>query len=87
MAVAKLCKAGREHYNLLQAMKYQWENPPAGFNSQYDAVKAEKHKRVEKLVKAGLDAYHLTLKRVGMDEYYDLMDVREKELRLLYSGV
>jgi hypothetical protein len=87
MAVAKLCKAGREHYNLLQAMKYQWENPPAGFNSQYDPIKAEKHKRIEKLVKAGLDAYHSTLKRVGMDEYYDLMDVREKELRLLYSGV
>ena len=81
MAVAKLCKAGRDHYNLLQAMQYEWDNPPAGFNSQYDPIKAEKHKRIEKLVKAGLDVYHSTLKRVGMDEYYDLMDVREAELR------
>jgi hypothetical protein len=80
-----LCKLAKDHYNLLQAMKYQWDNPPAGFNSQYDSVKVEKYKRTEKLIKKELDAYHLTLKRVPNDEYYDLMDSFEAELRKRYK--
>jgi hypothetical protein len=74
-------KAHKEHLALINHMQYQWDNPPAGFNSQYDAVKAEKHKRIEKSIKSQLDAYHSTLKRVPNDEYYDLMDIREAELR------
>jgi hypothetical protein len=79
-------KAQKEHYALTQLFKEQWENPPAGFNSQYDAVKAEKYNRTEKLIKKELDAYHLTLKGVPNDEYYDLMDAREKELRKKYKS-
>jgi hypothetical protein len=74
-------KAHKEHLALIQHFKEQWDNPPAGFNSQYDAVKVAKHKRIEKNIKEQLDVYHSTLKRVGMDEYYDLMDIREAELR------
>jgi hypothetical protein len=79
-------KAQKEHYALTQFFQEQWDNPPAGFNSQYDSVKAEKHMLIEKLVKVGLDAYHLTLKRIPNDEYYDLMDARETELRKQYKS-
>jgi len=74
-------KAGRDHYNLLQAMKHEWENPPKGFNPSYDSVKQEAHYRKEKMIKSKLDDYHRTLKRDPNDEYYDLMDAYEEQLR------
>ena len=74
-------KAGRDHYNLLQAMKHEWDNPPKGFNPSYDPIKQEAHYRKEKMIKSKLDDYHRTLKRVPNDEYYDLMDAYEEQLR------
>ena len=74
-------KAGKDHYNLLQAMKHEWDNPPKGFNPSYDPIKQEAHYRKEKMIKSKLDDYHRTLKRVPNDEYYDLMDAYEEQLR------
>ena len=74
-------KAGKDHYNLLQAMKHEWDNPPKGFNPSYDPIKQESHYRKEKMIKSKLDDYHRTLKRVPNDEYYDLMDAYEEQLR------
>ena len=79
--MAKMNKAGRDHYNLLQAMKHEWDNPPKGFNPLYDPIKQEAHYRKEKMIKSKLDDYHRTLKRVPNDEYYDLMDAYEEQLR------
>ena len=74
-------KAGKDHYNLLQAMKHEWDNPPKGFNPSYDPIKQEAHYRKEKMIKSKLDDYHRTLKRVPNDEYYDIMDAYEEQLR------
>ena len=74
-------KAGKDHYNLLQAMKHEWDNPPKGFNPSYDPIKQEANYRKEKMIKSKLDDYHRTLKRVPNDEYYDLMDAYEEQLR------
>lgn len=79
--IAKMNKAGRDHYNLLQSMKHEWDNPPKSFNPSYDPIKQEAHYRKEKMIKSKLDDYHRTLKRVPNDEYYDLMDAYEEQLR------
>ena len=80
--MAKLCKAEREHLALFNHFAELWANPPRGFNSSYDPVKQEAIKRKERLIKSKLDDYHRTLKRVPNDEYYDLMDAYEAQLRL-----
>jgi hypothetical protein len=86
--MARLCKAAREHYALNQFFQEQWANPPAGFNSlSSDPVKIAEYKRKERIernIKDQLNVYHSTLKRVPNDEYYDLMDIREAELRKQY---
>ena len=76
-----VCKIARDHYNLLQAMKHEWENPPRGFNSSYDPSKTEKLIRYERMIKETLNDYHAKLKRLPNDIYYDLMNRREVELR------
>jgi hypothetical protein len=77
----KLCKAGRDHYELTQHFAEQWANPPRGFNASYDAVKQDAIKRKERAIKDKLNAYHTELKHVPNDEYYDLMDAYELKLR------
>jgi hypothetical protein len=63
------------------AMDYEWRYPPAPFNPTYDAIKAAKKAKVDKIVKEQLDRYHRTLKHIPNNEYYDLMELRELELR------
>ena len=81
MAKPRICKAGRDHLALMNEMAYQWANPPRGFNPNYDPIKVEALARKEKMIKSRLDDYHRTLKRVSNDEYYDLMDAYELQLR------
>jgi hypothetical protein len=86
--MAKLCKAARDHYELTQFFHEQWTSPFAGFGSLgVDPVKVAAFKRKERIerdIKDQLNVYHSTLKRVPNDEYYDLMDIREAELRKQY---
>lgn len=79
--MSRVCKAGRDHYDLLETMKYEWDNPPKGFNPSYDPINADKLNRKEKMFKEQLNNYHKTLKHVPNDEYYDLMDAYEANLR------
>lgn len=66
--------------DLEKTFEYLWNNPPAPFNSLYDAEKQKKIKTNEAFIKKALDEYHKQLKHVPNDEYYDLMDAREAEL-------
>jgi hypothetical protein len=81
MAKPRMTKLEKDIWNWSQALKHEWENPPKAFNPLYDPIKQEAHQRKEKMIKSKLDDYHRTLKRVPNDEYYDLMDAYEEQLR------
>jgi len=81
----RLSAEGKRHLALSNLYQEMWGNPPAPFNPAFDQTKATKKAAVEKKIKASLDEYHKTLKRVPNDEYYALMDAREAELRQQFA--
>jgi len=87
MAIARLCKAGREHLALTRHFAEQWANPPEFFlNPLYDAEKAARQKRMNEVIKDDLDKLHRELRHKRSDEYYDLMDAREAILKSRYDN-
>ena len=84
--MARLCKEAKDHNDLLEHMKYQWDNPPSFFfNPLYDAEKAARRKRMNLVIKDDLDKLHRELRHKSNDEYYDLMDAREVLLKSRYD--
>jgi hypothetical protein len=69
----------------LAYMEAMHNNPPALFNKHYDEAADNKRKAIAAKIKDALDAYHKELKHVPNDEYYDLMDIREAELKKQFS--
>ena len=85
--MARLCKAAKDHYDLLEHMKYQWANPPKFFlNPLYDPVKANRKKQMDEAIKDYLNKLHHELRYKSRDEYYDLMDAREAILKSRYDN-
>lgn len=72
----------KKAYDAVGIFEYWWNNPPPPFNPLYDAEDAKQRRKNEAFIKNALDEYHKSLKHLNNDDYYDVMDAKEKELRM-----
>lgn len=72
---------GKNDYKGVDIFENEWNNPPPPFNPLYDGEAAKQRRKNEAFIKNALDEYHKRLKHLSNDDYYDLMDKKEKELR------